>query len=176
MGVIPIHLFISVIVAYRSTKWQSAYVRWTQANQPKSTQTITHGQQFNYKYVHSNKIQPIFAQSTIQVDSSEGRRHCYKSRGFKSHWRSCIFSWKRFQIFQNTIDFVTKVVIKVGLWLRLVDSIGPQPHKSWQSTTASYEFYLDLKALEVQLSDITTFTPPSPLIGCSLICGPSCLF
>ena len=25
------------------------------------------------------------------------------------------FSWKRFQIFQNTIDFV----IKVGLWLRL---------------------------------------------------------
>ena len=75
-------------------------------------------------------LTPKVTPSTVaQVDSLVDRRHCYKSRGFKSRWRSCIFSWKRFQIFQNTIDFVTG--IKVGLWLRLVDKFGPQPHKSW---------------------------------------------
>ena len=49
----------------------------------------------------------MLVRSVAQVDSAVGRRSCYKSCEFGSHWRSIIIHGKSFHIFLNTIYFVT---------------------------------------------------------------------
>ena len=57
--------------------------------------------------------------SVARVDSAVVSVYCYKRCWFEPHL-SHIFSWKKFQLLQNTID----IVINVGLWLRLNDYLN----------------------------------------------------
>ena len=84
--------------------------------------------------LHIHISQPILNKSFIHRGTS-GQETMLQKLRVQVPLEKMHFSWKRFQIFQNTIDFV----IKVGLWLRLSCAIKLQTPLLF-STTFPYIF------------------------------------